>query len=144
VTDVKREPGEIAVTLLVEGMAGTSGPATELRLSWLPSDPLAVELSLTTMPDHPALPRGRWQVLRDFLRYGLEEPTGDGDVRIEPAEDGRHVCLLLTHPGRPAAVTVDRKVLTRFLDQTEDVVPAGEERSEEAVDAFIERLLAGQ
>ena len=50
---------------------------TVLGLAWRREDPLAVRLTLAAQPDHPALPRGEWSVLRDFLRYGVEEPTGD-------------------------------------------------------------------
>ena len=55
---------------------------TVLTLNWRKSDPMAVYLTVRSTPDHPALPRGRWVVLRDYLRYGLEEPTGDGAVRV--------------------------------------------------------------
>jgi hypothetical protein len=135
-----------------------SGKRTILRLSWHREDPLAVELQLTSTPDHPALPRGRWVVLRDFLRYGLEEPTGDGEVRISPdgteggeagdAERSRHECgeegtisIRLARDGRPAWVKVPCATVRSFLDQTEAIVPSGEESSEEALDALIKALL---
>ena len=74
---------DISVESVVEDGGSTGrGRITMLRLAWRRDDPLAVALLLTAEPDHPALPRGRWVVLRDFLRYGLEEPTGDGDVRL--------------------------------------------------------------
>jgi hypothetical protein len=112
-----------------------------LRLAWRRDDPLAVVLLLTAEPDHPALPRGRWVVLRDFLRYGLEEPTGDGDVRLRPDAGGTRIVIELVRAGRPASVSIPASTVRRFLDATEDIVPAGEERSSEALDAVIERLL---
>jgi hypothetical protein len=114
---------------------------TVLRLAWRSNDPLAVELLLTSTPDHPALPRGRWVVLRDFLRYGLEEPTGDGEVRISPEVEGGSVSIRLARDGRPAWVSVPGDTLREFLDRTEAILPSGEESSEEVLDALIRALL---
>jgi hypothetical protein len=122
-----------------DGLAGR-GRLTVLRMSWRRDDPLAVTLLLTGHPDHPSLPRGEWVVLRDFLRYGLEEPTGDGEVRIAPIGDGR-VQLDLMRGDRPYSIPLACAVVDDFLTDTERIVPAGEEASEEALDALIERLL---
>ena len=78
-----------------------------------------MELLLTAQPDHPALPRGRWVVLRDFLRYGLDEPTGDGEVRIRPDDLRDRVWLELARPGRAACVSLPRETAREFLDRTE-------------------------
>ncbi len=78
-------------------------------------------------------------VLRDFLRYGLEDATGDGDVRIRP--EGRRVRLELLRGVRPCSLSVPIEQVGAFLDATERVVPAGEERSDSAIDALIDRLL---
>ncbi len=126
--------------VLEDGSAGR-GRTTVLRLSWSRADPLAVSLTLTTEPDHPALPRGSWVVLRDFLRYGLDVPTGDGDVRLRPDSDGEAVVLQLARGHRPCEVSVPCGRLREFLDATEAVVPTGEEASEAAIDALIDRLL---
>jgi hypothetical protein len=117
------------------------GRMTVLHFSWHPDDPLAVRLVLSAQPDHPALPRGSWVVLRDFLRYGLEEPTGDGDVRIRPDVLRDRVWLELERYGRPACVSADRGLVTAFLDTTERQVPCGAERSDDALDALLSRLL---
>jgi hypothetical protein len=135
--------GEISVCVVVaDGGASGRGRMTLLRLAWSPSDPLAVELRLSAQPDHPALPRGSWTVLRDFLHYGLEEPTGDGSVRIRPDEARDVVWLELHRHGRPASVSLPRLTVRAFLASTEEAVPSGEERSDEAVDALLARLLA--
>ena len=134
--------GEVTLDVVIED-AGSSGRGrlTVLRLSWRRDDPLAVGLRLSAQPDHPALPRGSWVVLRDFLRYGLEEATGDGVVRLRPCEGGTRLCLELERYGRPAAVSVSREGVQAFLDRTEEQVPSGEERSAEAVEQLLERLL---
>jgi hypothetical protein len=120
------------------------GRITVLTLLWHPEDPLAVELLLTAQPDHPALPRGRWVVLRDFLRYGLDEATGDGDVRLRPDAERDRVELELARPGRAACVSVPRSTALEFLERTESQVPSGSERSDDAIDALLARLLGAE
>jgi len=133
--------GDITAHVVVDdsGMSG-HGHLTVLGLSWSRDDPLAVRLTLAAQPDHPALPRGEWAVLREFLRYGIEEPTGDGDVRIRPEEDGR-VRLELLGEAKPYSVHVPCGVLLDFLDETEAVVATGAEADEDVIDALIARLL---
>ncbi len=114
---------------------------TVLTLSWSKADPLAVNLIVSSSPDHPALPRGTWVVLRDFLRYGLEEPTGDGAVHIKPEPGGQRVLLRLARPGRPAWISAPCSVVRGFLDRTDELDPTGEERSAEALDLVISQLL---
>lgn len=124
-----------------DGAHAGPGRHTELTLTWTPADPLAVQLELTAMPEHPALPRGRWVVLRDFLHYGLDEPTGDGAVRIRPDLVRDRVWLELDRYGRPACVSLPRPVLVAFLERTELAVPSGTERSDAALEDLLNRLL---
>jgi hypothetical protein len=112
-----------------------------LTLSWRRVDPMAVNIIVRSTPDHPALPRGSWVVLRDFLRYGLEEPTGDGAVRIQPDGLTGRVLIRLARTGRPAWISAPSSVVRSFLDQTDALDPSGEERSAQAIDAVISRLL---
>jgi hypothetical protein len=114
---------------------------TVLTLSWRMTDPLAVHLMVRSSPDHPALPRGSWVVLRDFLRYGLDEPTGDGEVRIQPDLSGQRVQLRLARAGRPAWIDAPSTVVRSFLDQTDEFDPSGEARSADALDDVIAHLL---
>jgi hypothetical protein len=117
------------------------GRITVLTLTWSKDDPLAVHLIVSSTPDHPALPRGRWVVLRDFLRYGLEEPTGDGAVQLTPEPGGERVLLRLARAGRPAWISAPCTVLRSFLDRTDQLDPTGEERSAEELDRVIDQLL---
>ena len=127
--------------VISDGGHSGRGRLTVLRFGWNPGDALAVELGLSAQPDHPALPRGSWVVLRDFLRYGLEEPTGDGAVRMRPDETRDRVWFELERYGRPACVSAPRDRVRAFLDLTEEQVPTGEERSEQAIDELLVRLL---
>lgn len=138
------EDGEVfAQVVIADGGVSGRGRLTVLRFGWHADDPLAVTLRLSAQPDHPALPRGAWTVLRDFLHYGLTEATGDGEVRIRPDDVRDRVWFELDRLGRPACVSVPRVTVRAFLDATESAVPSGDERSEQAVDALLQRLLAG-
>ena len=132
---------DVTASVIVDG--GCTGPnrTTMLRLVWSRRDPLAVRLLLTAEPAHPALPRGQWMVLRDFLRYGCDHATGDGLVRIRPERGGKRVLLELVDGSRAAKVGIAMDVVTRFLDATEEICPAGEERHDSAINALIDRLL---
>jgi hypothetical protein len=137
-----RSAALVSVAAVIDdGVHSGRGRLTVLRLSWSADDPLAVELLLMAEPDHPALPRGRWVVLRDFLRYGLEEPTGDGEVRIRPDDVRDVVWFELARPGRAACVSVSRELVRGFLQSTDEHVASGEEKSEAAIDALLEHLL---
>jgi hypothetical protein len=130
-----------ASAILDDGRLAGRGLMTLLTFRWHADDPLAVALTITAEPAHPSLPRGDWVILRDFLRYGLEEPTGDGDVRMRPDAQLDRIWFELERPGRAACVSVARDVVRDFLDRTDAIVPTGEERSAEAMDALLARLL---
>lgn len=115
-----------------------------LRLEWERQAPIAIRMHLTTSPDHPALPRGDWLVLRDFLRYGCHEPTGDGDVRIAPNGTGEHVSLQLVFDGRTTWLDLPRVTLLEFLDRTELIEPSGEAGEAATLDILVARLLEGE
>jgi hypothetical protein len=139
-----REREVVAEVVIDDGGHSGRGRLTVLRLTWRPLDALAVEITLTAQPDHPALPRGRWVVLRDFLRYGLDVATGDGQVRIRPDDLRDRIWFELARPGRAACVSVPRPVVRDFLDRTEALVPTGGEASDDALDALLHRLLGAE
>jgi hypothetical protein len=131
-----------ASAILDDGRLAGRGLRTLLTLRWQPEDPLAVSLTITAEPDHPSLPRGEWVILRDFLRYGLEVPTGDGEVRMRPDHQLDRIWFELARPGRAACVSVARDIVGDFLDRTDAIVPAGEESDPATLDALLARLLA--
>lgn len=131
-----------AEVVLDDGGLTGRGRRTVLRMMWAPDDPLAVRIDVHAQPDHPSLPRGSWVILRDFLRYGLDEPTGDGKVRIRPDHQLDRVWLELERPGRAACVSMPRAVVREFLNRTDTRVPQGDERSDAAIEALLARLLA--
>jgi hypothetical protein len=133
--------GQVSARVVVNDDGATSSRhRTVLALSWNDSDPLAVSILLSTEPDHPSLPHGEWVMLRDFLRYGCSEPTGDGSVRIRPDADSR-VLLVLQDKSKTFEIRVPTATVTGFLDETELAVPTGSEAGEEVLDELIRRLL---
>ena len=134
----------VSADIAVDAGHPDSSSRTMLRLSWDRVAPIAIRLQLSTSPDHPALPRGQWSVLRDFLRYGLDEPTGDGDVRIIPKAAGARVTLELIFDGRSTCVDLPRESLLEFLDRTESIEPSGEAGEAATLDVLVARLLEGE
>jgi hypothetical protein len=133
--------GQVSTRVVVNDDGATSSRhRTVLALSWSDSDPLAVSILLSTEPDHPSLPHGEWVMLRDFLRYGCSEPTGDGSVRIRPDANGR-VLLVLQDKNKTFEIRVPTATVTGFLDETELAVPTGSEAGEAVLDELIRRLL---
>lgn len=134
---------DVGVEVVFEnGDARRPSRPTVLRLGWRRDDPLAVHLGLRGIPDHPSLYGGSWVVLRDFLRYGLDQATGDGDVRISPAGDGARVQLDLgSVGGKPCRLHLPTATVRGFLAATDAIVPSGEEQSDQELEALIERLL---
>jgi len=120
--------GEITAHVVVDdaGLSG-HGHLTILGMLWHAEDP-------PRCGPHPG-PRSRtirhcraveWAVLRDFLRYGVEEPTGDGAVRIRPDDDGR-VMLELDGPEPSLHRARSRRRALRIPRRDRSVVPAGAE-----------------
>ena len=133
--------GQVSTRVVVNDDGATSTRhRTVLALNWDDSDPLAVRIVLSTEPDHPSLPRGEWVMLRDFLRYGCTEPTGDGAVRVRPESNDR-ILLALQDDTKTFEVRVPAITITGFLDETERGVPTGREAGEEVLDELIRRLL---
>jgi hypothetical protein len=132
---------EDVTTEFVVDDASTRGRVTVFQISWRSCDPLAVSLALVSRPEHPALPQGSWVAPRDALRAGLENATGEGDVRLRPDRQHRTVRLELVDGDQHFSVVLDAALLRAFLDRTERVVPAGDEHPERALNAVLDDLL---
>jgi hypothetical protein len=132
---------QVSTRVIVDSDAdATTRHQTVLALIWSAEDPLAVSITLSTEPDHPSLPRGHWVMLRDFLRYGCTEPTGDGSVRVRPDGDLR-VLMELQDASKTFEIRVPTATLEGFLDETERAFPTGQDAGEAVVDELIRRLL---
>jgi hypothetical protein len=69
-----------------------------------------------------------WLIGRELLRSGLDQPTGDGDVRVGPAAAKSDLLFLhLRPPSGEALMELSRAALAAFLAGTETLVPFGAE-----------------
>lgn len=117
------------------------GTAEELALtgtlSYDQNDPFAVSLRLVHGRQDV-----RWTFARDLLAGGLYEPTGEGDVHVWPclSRDGSSVVMIeLSSPDGELLVEASSRQVSAFIDEVEQVVPAGTEQVD--VDALIEGIL---
>jgi hypothetical protein len=112
------------------------------------SDPFAVRIAFgdvgdetgTVEPDDSGI---SWLVSRELLQSGLDGPSGDGDVRIWPAQAATDVLFLhLRAPSGEALFELSRATVAGFLAQTEILVPSGSESDLLDLDVELELLLS--
>jgi hypothetical protein len=102
-------------------------------LCYQASDPFAVRIAFGDVGAESGavdLDEGgiAWLVSRELMQSGLDQPSGDGDVRIWPAHGATDVLFLhLRAPSGEALFELSRATVTAFLRQTEALVPSGSE-----------------
>ncbi|MFC7382195.1 SsgA family sporulation/cell division regulator [Sphaerisporangium rhizosphaerae] len=85
------------------------------------TDPYAVRLVFPGLPEP-------WFLARALLVDGLEQPAGEGDVRVAPAEaDGWIEITLLPGQDRECRLFVLRVQLASFVTRCCRLVPVGRE-----------------
>ncbi|RBY93731.1 SsgA family sporulation/cell division regulator [Blastococcus sp. TF02-8] len=134
-------PGHITpITLqLVGPQSWTEVPAL---LCYDPADPFAVRIAFGEVgeQDDDGI---AWLVGRELLQAGLEHPTGDGDVRIWPAQAATDVLFLhLRAPSGEALFELSRATVAAFLRHTEAMVPSGSETALLRLDQELDALLS--
>jgi Streptomyces sporulation and cell division protein, SsgA len=83
-----------------------------------------------------------WLIGRELLRAGLDQPTGDGDVRVGPGAGTDVVFLCLRAPSGEALMELSRAALAVFLACTESLVPFGAEEAAIDLDDELVVLLS--
>ncbi|WP_052434331.1 SsgA family sporulation/cell division regulator [Streptacidiphilus melanogenes] len=96
----------------------------ECTLLYTTDDPYAVHMRFPPVDSFtkPVV----WSFSRELLNVGLNEPTGLGDVRLEPSDSGRIGISLRGSTGH-ATLSLRATQLRRFLEDTELLVPSGTE-----------------
>jgi hypothetical protein len=105
-----------------------------------PADPFAVVMHLEARSGTVV-----WTFARELLAEGLYTPSGDGDVQVWPclSQNGSAVVIIeLSSPDGTAMLQAPSRTISRFLGDTEKVVPSGEESLHLLLDSLITRLLA--
>src|SRR6476620_5465590 len=130
---------------LVGPQSWTEVPAL---LRYEPSDPFAVRIAVGDVGDQNATvdPDGggiAWLVSRELLQSGLDQPAGDGDVRVWPASATADVLFLhLRAPSGEALFELSRATLAAFVRETEVLVPSGSEDTVLDLDEELTALLS--
>jgi hypothetical protein len=106
-------------------------------------DPLAVHITFDPGDDTSVT----WRFARDLLAGGVQQPCGEGDVHIAPADPGcfDDVLIRLQVGGAAALFLCSAAPLMAFLDRTHALVPLGLEhrysdfvaRIDEALDEIL-------
>ncbi|MFI1417585.1 SsgA family sporulation/cell division regulator [Streptomyces sp. NPDC020731] len=114
-------------------------PSIPATLHYDRDDPFAVRMTFPA----PATLEGVevcWTFARDLLSAGMEEPEGDGDVRVRPYGYDRTV-LEFHAPEGTAVVHVRSGELRRFLEATGELVPTGLEHLRLDLDHDLAELM---
>ncbi|MFQ6145872.1 SsgA family sporulation/cell division regulator [Streptomyces seoulensis] len=114
-------------------------PSIPATLHYDRRDPFAVRMSFPA----PATLEGVevcWTFARDLLTGGLEEPEGDGDVRVRPYGYDRTV-LEFHAPEGTAVVHVRSGEIRRFLQAASKLVPVGREHLQLDLDHDLAELM---
>lgn len=108
------------------------------RWSYSAYDPFAVSLAVRTSHERWV----EWLIGRELVMAGLDEPSGEGDVRMRPLTVQSHDIVeieIQSHDGR-AVLEVDQELLRSFVDATLEMVPVGTEADRMDLDGEIARI----
>ncbi|MFE0099879.1 SsgA family sporulation/cell division regulator [Streptomyces sp. NPDC059009] len=114
-------------------------PTIPATLHYAQSDPYAVRMSFPA----PATLEGievYWTFARELLVHGVEQPVGDGDVRVRPYGFDRTV-VEFHAPEGTAIVHIRTGDLRRFLHRTLALVPVGQEHLHVDLDGHLADLM---
>jgi hypothetical protein len=135
-------PRTITTPLSLTVSTGTGEADLDAELRYDPADPFAVSLAIGVDCGEPVV----WTFARELLAGGVNCPTGEGDITIEPdlsegfGAERRLRITLATDCMATMVASTDRVV--EFLVETFGVVPTGCELDRVDLDAEIAALLA--
>ncbi|MFE4646810.1 SsgA family sporulation/cell division regulator [Streptomyces sp. NPDC056730] len=134
------------MTLVIEQAVQALLVASAPRLGTVPAtlrydraDPFAVRMAFPPLATLEGT-EVTWEFSRELLATGMTEPVGYGDVRVRPFGYGRTV-LEFHAPEGTAMVHLRTAELRRFLERTQDLVPAGHEHLYLDLDHDLTELL---
>ena len=137
---VGRSACALSHAVVVELLNGDERPSrVEAELQYHPGDPYAVTVTFSL-----GNRQIRWIFARELVANGLYEPTGEGDVQVQPGldEEGRAtVLLLLTSPQGRALVQARAREIRTFVERMSAVVPFGLEHQHVDLDAALTALV---
>ena len=141
-----RRPSGHSSPVTLQLVGPTSWTEVSALLLYDAADPYAVRIAFgDPADDDTADPDAgiTWLLSRELLRTGLEQPAGDGDVRLWPAKAAADVLYLhLRAPSGEALFELSRASVAAFLRQTEALVPLGGESARLCLDDELQALLS--
>jgi hypothetical protein len=127
---------ELELRLVVPGHAAVPVTAS---LCYRRDDPYAIQMAFHVGTDEPV----QWAFGRDLLAAGLEQHTGEGDVRLWPSNAlFRSVLnISLSSPHGQAHFEAPLAPMRSFLLRTYDILPAGGEGGLADIDGELDQML---
>ena len=128
--------------LILQVVAPIDGPThVGVAMHYDTADPYAVHAVFRVSPDQQVA----WVFARELLSAGLEQQSGDGDVRIWPASHEGHgvVCIALHSPDGEALLRAPVDDLADFLSSAYALCPRGGEPQHLEMDRALDALFAG-
>jgi hypothetical protein len=123
---MKVAPSTITREFTAQVVAPTDGPSeVPVAMRYDTADPYAVHAVFQVS----AAQQVAWVFARELLTQGLDQPSGDGDVRIWPATESGHavVFLLLRSPDGEALMHAPVGHFVEFLTSAYTLCPRGRE-----------------
>jgi len=136
-------PRTITTPLSLTVTTGTGEAEVDAELRYDPTDPFAVSLVIGVDCGEAVV----WTFARDLLAAGVNAPTGEGDITVEPdtshgmAVEERVLRITLATDCLATMLASTDRVI-EFLVETFAVVPTGCELDRVDFDAEIASLLA--
>ncbi len=130
----KVDTDAISATFAMSFAGGDAEPAILASLHFSMLEPFAVTASFT-LPDAPAV---KWVMARDLLREGIALPTGIGDIRIYPCDEG--LFIELHSPSGRAVLRGPMEPVVDFVARIYQAVPESREQEFFSLDAELDLL----
>ena len=122
-----RSSSEYSCPLTLQLISSRSPSEVLALFSYEARDPYAVRITFGS-PHVDFEDAVTWLIGRELLRAGLDQLTGDGDVRVGPTAASSEVLFLhLRAPSGEAMMELSRTALAAFIRDTETLVPFGAE-----------------
>ncbi len=138
-----RSSSQYSCPLTLQLIAPGSPSEVSALFSYDARDPYAVRITFGS-PRVDFEDAVTWLIGRELLRAGLDQLTGDGDVRVGPtAARSEALFIHLRAPSGEALMELSRTALAAFVKGTETLVPFGAEEAAIDLDEGLALLLSG-
>lgn len=135
-------PRTVTTPLPLTVTTGTGEAELDAELRYDPADPFAVSLAIGVDCGEPVV----WTFARELLAAGVNAPSGEGDITVEPDVSegfgGERLLRVTLATDCMATMLASTDRVVEFLVETYAVVPTGAELDRVDFDAEIAALLS--